>query len=135
MKSIASQIGKRSTEFLLLATKDYLQLMLVNVRKNLDERMNLKCSIRKLLIDRTNPTAYDLDRLEAIAINGQSPPQLYDTQCEAFDVEKLTKTFQYLRQNKEGKLNLKARELLSETRLTNKIIRFFKSSYLIFLHC
>ena len=39
---------------------------------------------------------------------------------------------QYLRQNEEGKLNLKARELLSETRLITKIIRFFKSSCLIF---
>ena len=93
LKSIASQVGKRSTEFLLLATKDYNQLMLVNPRKTFDEQMNLKCSIRKLLIDRQNPTAYDLDRLEAIAVNGQSAQELYQTQCEAFDVEKLTKTF------------------------------------------
>jgi hypothetical protein len=93
LKSIALQIGKRSTEFLLLATKDYNQLMLVNPRKTFDEQMNLKCSIRKLLIDRTNPTAYDLDRLEAIAVNSQSPQELYQTQCEAFDLEKLTKTF------------------------------------------
>ncbi|MEG3899064.1 MULTISPECIES: Eco57I restriction-modification methylase domain-containing protein [unclassified Microcoleus] len=93
MKAIASQLGKRATEFLLLATKDYNQLMLVNPRKTLDEKMNVKASIRKLLIDRTNPTAYDRDRLEAIAAKNQTPLELYKTQCEAFDVEKLTKQF------------------------------------------
>jgi adenine-specific DNA-methyltransferase len=60
MKSIANQVGQSSTEFLLLATKDYNQLMLINPRKSFDEKMNLKASIRKLLIDRQNPTAYDL---------------------------------------------------------------------------
>ena len=93
LKAIASQVGQRDTEFLLLATKDYNQLMLVNPRKSFDEQMNLRASIRKLLIDRTNPTAYDLDRLEAIAAKGKSPRELYKTQCEAFDVEKLTKSF------------------------------------------
>ncbi|WP_287713101.1 MULTISPECIES: N-6 DNA methylase [unclassified Microcystis] len=93
MKAIASQVGRRDTEFLLLATKDYNQLMLVNPRKSFDDKMNLKASIRKLLIDRTNPTAYDLDRLEAIAVRGKSPQELYKAQCEAFDVEKLTKAF------------------------------------------
>jgi type I restriction-modification system DNA methylase subunit len=93
MKAIASQVGRRDTEFLLLATKDYNQLMLVNPRKSFDDKMNLKASIRKLLIDRTNPTAYDLDRLEAIAVRKQSPQELYKAQCEAFDVEKLTKAF------------------------------------------
>jgi len=93
MKAIASQLGRSATEFLLLATKDYNQLMLVNPRKTFDEKMNVKASIRKLLIDRTNPTAYDRDRLEAIAAKNQAPLALYKTQCEAFDVEKLTKQF------------------------------------------
>lgn len=93
LKAIASQLGRRATEFLLLATKDYNQLMLVNPRKTFDEQMNVKASIRKLLIDRTNPTAYDRDRLEAIAVRGQTPQELYKAQCEAFDVDKLTKSF------------------------------------------
>ncbi len=93
MKAIASHIGRRQSEFLLLATKNYDQLMLVNPRKSFDDQMSLKASIRKLLIDRTNPTAYDLDRLEAIAVKKQSPQELYSLQCEAFDVEKLTKSF------------------------------------------
>lgn len=93
LKSLASGLGKRTTDFLLLATKDYNQLMLVNPRKTFDDTYNLQCSIRKLLIDRTSPTAYDLDRLEAIAVNNQPPEKLYQIHCEAFDVEKLTKQF------------------------------------------
>ncbi|WP_072622852.1 Eco57I restriction-modification methylase domain-containing protein [Spirulina major] len=93
MKAIASQLGKRPSEFLLLATKDYNQLMLVNPRKSFDDKMALRASIRKLLIDRQNPTAYDLDRLEAIAVRGKSALELYKAHCDAFDVEKLTKRF------------------------------------------
>ncbi|KDR55390.1 Eco57I restriction-modification methylase domain-containing protein [Arthrospira platensis] len=93
MKAIANQLGQQSTEFLLMATKDYNQLMLVNPRKAFDENKNIKGNIRKLLIDRTNPTAYDRDRLEALAVKGKSPSQLYQAHCEAFDVEQLTKSF------------------------------------------
>lgn len=93
LKSLAIGLGKRTTDFLLLATKDYNQLMFVNPRKTFDESYNLQSSIRKLLIDRTTPTAYDLDRLEAIAVNNQPPEKLYQIHCEAFDVEKLTKQF------------------------------------------
>lgn len=58
MNAIASQVERRDMEFLLLATKDYNQLMLVNSRKSFDNQMNLKASIRKLLIDHTNPIPY-----------------------------------------------------------------------------
>ena len=93
MRSIANSLCKRPSNFLLLGTQDYNQLMLVNPRKSFDEQMNLKVGIRKLLIDRTNPTNYDRDRLEAIAAHNKNPQELYQTQCEAFDVEKLTKQF------------------------------------------
>lgn len=94
MRAIANVVCKRETEFLLLATnKDCNQLMLVNPRKNYDNNLNLKTSIRKLLIDAINPTNYDRDRLEAIAVRGLSSPELYKAHCEAFDVEKLTKSF------------------------------------------
>lgn len=93
MRAIAQSLGKRPSNFLLLGTKDYNQLMLVNPRKSFDAQMNLKTSIRKLLIDRTNPTNYDRDRLEAIAARDLDPEKLYKTQCEAFDVEKLTREF------------------------------------------
>ena len=93
MRSIAKSLCRRPSNFLLLGTKDYNQLMLVNPRKSFDEQMNLKVGIRKLLIDRANPTNYDRDRLEAIAASNKNPQELYQAQCEAFDVEKLTKQF------------------------------------------
>ncbi|WP_036487410.1 Eco57I restriction-modification methylase domain-containing protein, partial [Myxosarcina sp. GI1] len=93
MRSIAKSLCRRPSNFLLLGTKDYNQLMLVNPRKSFDEQMNLRVGIRKLSIDRTNPTNYDRDRLEAIAVRDKNPLELYQAQCEAFDVEKLTKQF------------------------------------------
>ncbi len=94
MKAIANSVCQRETNFLLLGTKNYHQLMLVNPRKDFDkQQMSSKISIRKLLIDRTNPTNYDRDRLDAIAARNFTPSQLYQIQCEAFDVDKLTKSF------------------------------------------
>ena len=93
MRSIAQSLSRRPSNFLLLGTKNYDQLMLVNPRKSLDAQGNLKVGIRKLLIDRTKPTNYDRDRLEAIAAHNLDPQSLYKKQCEAFDVEKLTKEF------------------------------------------
>jgi adenine-specific DNA-methyltransferase len=93
MRSLAQSLCRRASDYLLLGTKNYNQLMLVNPRKNFDADMNLKVNIRKLLIDRTTPTNYDRDRLEAIAAKNLSPQELYKVQCEAFDVEKLTKEF------------------------------------------
>ncbi len=93
MRAIAASLCRRPSNFLLLGTKDYNQLILVNPRKSFDKQMDVKVSIRKLLIDRTNPTNYDRDRLEAIAVNGKNPQELYQAQCAAFDVEKLTKQF------------------------------------------
>lgn len=93
MRSIANTLCRRPSNFLLLGTRDYNQLLLVNPRKSFDAQMRLSVGIRKLLIDRTNPTNYDRDRLEAIAAHNLTPQQLYRAQCEAFDVEKLTKQF------------------------------------------
>ena len=93
MRSIAQSLCRRPSNFLLLGTHNYEQLMLVNPRKSFDAQMNLKVGIRKLLIDRIKPTHYDRDRLEAIAAHKLGPKALYDRQCEAFDVEKLTKEF------------------------------------------
>ncbi|MBD2565792.1 MULTISPECIES: Eco57I restriction-modification methylase domain-containing protein [Nostoc] len=93
MRSLAQSLCRRPSNFLLLGTKNYDQLMLVNPRKTFDADLNLKVSIRKLLIDRANPTNYDRDRLDAIAARNLSPQELYKVQCEAFDVEKLTKEF------------------------------------------
>ena len=93
MRAIAQSLCRRPSKFLLVGTHNYRQLMLVNPRTTLDAQMNVKTSIRKLLIDRINPTAYDRDRLEAISAHNLDPQALYNRQCDAFDVEKLTKEF------------------------------------------
>jgi adenine-specific DNA-methyltransferase len=93
MRSIAQGLSRRPSNFLLLGTRNFNQIMLVNPRKSLDAQMNLRVGIRKLLIDRTKPTNYDRDRLEAIAARDFEPQALYQAQCTAFDVEKLTKEF------------------------------------------
>lgn len=51
MWAIANSLCKRPSLFLLLATKDYKQLMLVSPHKSFDEQMNLKVSIYKCLVD------------------------------------------------------------------------------------
>jgi adenine-specific DNA-methyltransferase len=93
MRSIAQGLSRRPSNFLLLGTRNFNQIMLVNPRKSLDAQMNFRVGIRKLLIDRTKPTHYDRDRLEAIAARDFEPQALYQAQCTAFDVEKLTKEF------------------------------------------
>ncbi len=76
MRAIAQSLCRRPSNFLLLGTSDYNQLMLVNPRKSFDAQMNLRVGIRKLLIARTNPTNYDRDRLEAIAAHNKNPQLL-----------------------------------------------------------
>jgi len=83
MKAIATALAQRPSYFLLVAVNPaYDRLMVVNPRTSFDTKMNIKVSIRKLLIDRKNPTAYDRDRIEAIAARDLSPAALYQVQCE-----------------------------------------------------
>jgi hypothetical protein len=94
MKAIATSLAKKPDNYLLIGTnQNHDRLLLVNPRKSSDAQGNVKVSIRKLLIDRAIPTAYDRDRLEAIAVGKLNPQELYKAHCEAFDVEKLTKVF------------------------------------------
>lgn len=94
MRAIAQGLYRRPSDFLLIGTREnYNQLMLVNPRKSFDAQMNLKAGIRKLLIDRRRPTAYDRDRLEAISAHNLDPKAIYEKQKEAFNVDKLTNEF------------------------------------------
>jgi len=94
MRAIAQSLCRRpATKFLLVGTQNYKQLMLVSPYTTLDAQKNVKTTIRKLLIDRTNPTAYDRDRLEAISARDLDPLTLYNRQRDAFDVKKLTEKF------------------------------------------
>jgi hypothetical protein len=94
MKAIATSLAKKPDNYLLIGTnQNHDRLLLVNPRKSSDAQGNVRVNIRKLLIDRAIPTAYDRDRLEAIAVRNLNPQELYKAHCEAFDVEKLTKVF------------------------------------------
>jgi adenine-specific DNA-methyltransferase len=94
MKAIAKALSQKPDYYLLLATNThYDRLLVVHPRKSLDSQGNIRTGIRKLLIDRRNPTAYDRDRLEALAVNVPHPRELYQAHCAAFDVEKITKEF------------------------------------------
>jgi len=85
MKAIALSICQRPSKFLLLGTKDYKQLILVNADQSMDDEYNLQTKIRSWLVDISNPTYYDRHRLEAIAARTSDPQKLYKIQCEAFE--------------------------------------------------
>ncbi len=125
MRVIAQSLCRRPSKFLLVGTQNYKQLMLVNPRTSLDAQMNVKTTIRKLLIDRTNPTPYDRDRLEAISARDLDPLTLYNRQCDAFDVEKLTKEFYDVTVQPEGcsieKNNAISRSVEPEKMTTHRI--------------
>lgn len=88
LRSLSANFLSRGGNYLIVATQDYSRLVFVNPRREAG-----KINIRKLVVDTTHPTRHDLDILEAIAANGQIPEAVYQTQCEAFDVEKVTNRF------------------------------------------
>ncbi|MGK7901179.1 MAG: sigma-70 family RNA polymerase sigma factor [Hormoscilla sp.] len=86
MKAIALSICQRPSKFLLLGTKDYKQLILVNADQSMDDEYNLQTKIRSWLVDISNPTYDDRHRLEAIAAVTSDPQELYKVQCDAFEL-------------------------------------------------
>lgn len=70
------------------------QLTFVNTRR-LGEGAQVRIKLHKLQVERRNPTRHDLDTLNSIALPpvGIATEQVYQRQCEAFDVERLTSTF------------------------------------------
>lgn len=88
LRSLSANFLSRGGNYLIVATQDYSRLIFVNPRREAG-----KVKIRKLVVDTIHPTRHDLDVLEAIADNGQKPDALYQAQCAAFDVEKVTSRF------------------------------------------
>jgi type I restriction-modification system DNA methylase subunit len=70
------------------------QLAFVNTRR-VGEGAQVRIKLHKLLVERSNPTRHDLDTLNSIALPAQgiSAERLYQIQCEAFNVERLTNNF------------------------------------------
>jgi type I restriction-modification system DNA methylase subunit len=88
LRSLAANFLDRGGHYLLVATSNYRRLTFVNPRREAG-----KVKISKLIVDTIHPTRHDLDILEALAVNGRSPGELYQAQCAAFDVDRITGRF------------------------------------------
>ena len=93
MQTIANSIYHPDSSFLLLATKDYKQLMLVSPDNKLN--INLKINIQKYLINIADPTYYDLNRLEKIAARLLNPQTLHSIQHEALNFQETSKKYEF----------------------------------------
>jgi adenine-specific DNA-methyltransferase len=88
LRSLSANLLSRGGNFLIAATLDYSQLVFINPRREAG-----KVKIRKLVVDTSQPTRHDLDVLEAIAVTDGTPEVVYQKQCQAFDVERVTNHF------------------------------------------
>ncbi|MBD2296828.1 sigma-70 family RNA polymerase sigma factor [Anabaena sphaerica FACHB-251] len=95
MQAIANSICQRDSSFLLLATKDYKQLMLVSPHYQLNTQMDLKVNIQKYLINIADPNYYDLNRLEKIAARLLNPQTLHRLQHEALNFKEPSKKYEF----------------------------------------
>ncbi len=90
------------------------QLAFVNTRR-LGAGAQVRIKLHKLLVERRSPTRHDLDTLNRIVLppGGLSAEQLYQTQCEAFNVERLTDTFyrEYTRRFRAAQQRIKQENL------------------------
>ncbi len=74
-------------------TGDFQRLIIINPRR-LGEDAVVRFKLHKLIVERDHPTRHDAETLNAIAMApGMSADTLYQRQCEAFNVERLTDEF------------------------------------------
>ncbi|NEO52973.1 MAG: sigma-70 family RNA polymerase sigma factor [Okeania sp. SIO3B5] len=83
MRAIAESLCQRPSRFLLLATKDYKQLLLVSPQPTYDDDWKLKVKSKFLQIDLTNPTFQQLNTLEKIAVFNREIETIPQTQYQA----------------------------------------------------
>lgn len=92
MKMIGNSLCKRPAHYLLIATKDYKQLLLTSPRKELDEQLNLVVTIESCLIDLANPSYQDRNWLEKLSVRGLTPETLHRNQQKtlraAYEIQK-----------------------------------------------
>ena len=88
LRSLTGNLLARGGNYLLVATQDYRQIVFVNPRREAG-----KVKIRKLVVDTFHPTRHDLDVLESLLVTDNDPEELFQAQCAAFDVEKVTNSF------------------------------------------
>ncbi|MEG5089983.1 MULTISPECIES: sigma-70 family RNA polymerase sigma factor [unclassified Microcoleus] len=80
MHSIAKSLCKRPSFFLLVATCNYKQLLLVSPIKKFNIKMELNVRISKVFIDLKTPNFYTLNLLEKIAAKSLDLHTLYHVQ-------------------------------------------------------
>lgn len=95
MQAIANSICQRLSYFLLLATKDYKQLILVSPQNKFTTQIDLKVNIRKYLINIADPNYYDLNRLEKMAVRLFNPQMLHHIQHEALNFQETSKKYEF----------------------------------------
>ncbi|MDY7004428.1 MAG: sigma-70 family RNA polymerase sigma factor [Cyanobacteriota bacterium] len=83
MKAIAESLCQRPSRFLLLATKDYKQLLLVSPKSTFDDDWKLKVNINFCQIDLSYPTFQQLNTLEKIAVFNREIETIPQTQYQA----------------------------------------------------
>ncbi len=92
MDSIAKSLCKRPSFFLLVATCNYKQLLLVSPIKDFNIKMELNVRISKVFIDLKDPNFYTLNLLEKIATRSLDLHSLYHVQhrtlAEALPIKK-----------------------------------------------
>ncbi|XWK91608.1 MAG: sigma-70 family RNA polymerase sigma factor [Phormidium sp.] len=80
MLAIAKSLCQPHYYLLLLATKDYKQLLLVSPWQSFDAQMNLRVNIHKYLFNLADPSYADLHRLEKIAAFNLDAQTIYQIQ-------------------------------------------------------
>lgn len=105
--------GEHLLVFAVQPTDDhgFRQITFVNARR-LGDGAQVRIKLYKLIMDRLNPTRHDLETLAAIAAPVNQSLQartLYEAQCRAFDVERITNEFyrEYARRFHEVKERIK----------------------------
>ncbi len=80
MRQIANSLCQRPAKYLLIATKNYRQLLLVSPEKELDAQLNLVVNIDSCLLDLKEPSYQNRNWMEKLAIQNQPPQRLLEAQ-------------------------------------------------------
>lgn len=69
VKTISNSLSQRPSIFLLLFTSEYQKMLLVNPRKQFNEKMELELKLTKTVVNLANPHVFDINVLEKISFN------------------------------------------------------------------
>jgi adenine-specific DNA-methyltransferase len=95
IRSIVSRLQTRFPQLrlLLVFTSDWRIISFINVRRVYHQRDKVTVKVHRVTLDRTRPTRSDLYLINKLARTSDDPIEVFQAQCEAFDVERVTKRF------------------------------------------